>query len=285
MASFKRKTKGEITFSISSYVIMTIVALGIFLPLLYIVQITFSADVSTAFRIFPKKITLMNYKYVFEKGMISIQFLNSLKVTFLGTGFSIICLTFISYPLSRKGMPFRRIFNFLILVPMLFSIGFLPKFLLIRELNWINTYWAIIVPYGIGSFNLIILRNFFQSIPDSLIESAKIDGASELRILWQIVIPLSKAALATVTLFCIVYYWNEYFNVILYINIPKKYTLQVVLRQVVMEDESVSSNADAILSRNIQYTTIVVALLPVMIVYPILQKYFTKGIMLGSVKG
>lgn len=282
--AFKRKTAGEIAFKIVAYIVMTVVASSILIPLLYVLQITFSTNASTQFRIWPSGFTLAHYKYVFEAGLITRQFLNSLQVTFFGVAYSMIFTTLMAYPLSRKDLVFRRFFNVLVIIPMLFSIGFLPKYLLVRKIGLMESYAAIILPYGISAFNLIILRNFFSSVPNELAESAKIDGASELRTMIQIIIPLSKAALATIALFYMVYYWNEYFNVILYINDPKRHTLQVVLRSLVMENEDTGS-ADDTLIRNIQYTTIVVAIIPVMIVYPALQKHFTKGIMLGSVKG
>ena len=282
--AFKRKTAGEIAFKIFAYIVMTIVALIILIPLLYVLQITFSTNASTQFRIWPDGFTLNHYKYVFEAGLITRQFLNSLQVTFFGVAYSMFCTALMAYPLSRKNLVFRKFFNVLVIIPMLFGIGFLPKYLLVRKLGLMETYAAIIMPYGISAFNLIILRNFFSSVPNELAESAKIDGASETRTLIQIIIPLSKAALATVALFYMVYYWNEYFNIILYINDPKKHTLQVILRSLVMENEDTGS-ADDTLIRNIQYTTIVVAIIPVMVVYPVLQKHFTKGIMLGSVKG
>lgn len=264
---------------------MTIVALSVLLPLLYILQITLSSSIDTSFRIFPKDFTIEHYVFVFEAGLISKQFLNSLQVTILGVIYSIITTTLIAYPLSRRELLGRKIFNVLVILPMLFSIGFLPKYLLVRSLGWMDSYAAVILPYGISAFNLIILRNFFQSVPTALIESAKIDGASETRTLVQIIVPLSKAALATITLFYLVNYWNEYFNIILYINDIKKHTLQVILRSLVIEQEETSGAAEDMFVRNIQYTTIVVAMIPVLIVYPFLQRYFTKGIMLGSVKG
>ena len=276
-------TGGEVAFKLFAYVIMTIVALTILIPLLYVVQITFSANASTVFRIWPSGFTLKHYKYVFEAGLITRQFLNSLQVTSMGVAYSMVLTTLMAYPLSRKKLVFRKFFNVLVIIPMLFSIGFLPKYLLVRKLGLMETYAAIILPYGVAAFNLIILRNFFQSVPIELTESARIDGASETRTLIQIILPLSKAALATISLFYMVTYWNEYFNVILYINDPKKHTLQVVLRSLVMENED--TGAEDALIRNIQYTAIVVAIIPVMIVYPVLQKHFTKGIMLGSVKG
>jgi putative aldouronate transport system permease protein len=282
--AFKRKTAGEIAFKIVAYITMTIVSLTVLIPLLYVVQITFSTNASTTFRIWPSGFTLDHYKYVFRAGLITRQFINSLQVTSMGVVYSMVFTALMAYPLSRKNLVFRRFFNLLVIIPMLFSIGFLPKYLLVRKIGLMETYAAVILPYGISAFNLIILRNFFSSVPIELSESAKIDGASEVRTLIQIILPLSKAALATVALFYMVSYWNEYFNIILYINDPKKHTLQVILRSLVMENEDTGSSDDTLI-RNIQYTAIVVAIIPVMIVYPALQKHFTKGIMLGSVKG
>ena len=191
----------------------------------------------------------------------------------------------IAYPISRSELKGRKFFNFIVIFPMLFSLGFLPKYFLVRDLGLLDTFASLIFPAAMNTFNIIVLRNFFESIPGSLIESARIDGASEMKILMKIVLPLSTASLATVGLFYMVQAWNSYQDVLLYINDTSKQTLQLVLRTLVMENSMDSTSLELSLMKNIQYTTIVVALIPVMIVYPFLQKYFVKGVMIGSVKG
>lgn len=279
-----RETGGEKGFRIFSYVAMTLFALAILLPLLYIFQLTFSALPDTSFRILPRNFTLNNYKYVFENDLIQRPFLNSIFVTVCYLIVSMILSIGMSYPISRKELKGRKLINFIVILPMLFSLGFLPKYFLVKDLRLLNTYASLILPGAMNTFNIVVLRNFFESIPDSLIESARIDGATELKILCKIVLPLSTAALATVGLFYMVSAWNSYQDVLLYISDVKKQTLQLVLRTMVMESSMDSTAMELTLMKNIQYTTIVVALIPVLLVYPFLQKYFVKGVMIGSVK-
>ena len=281
----KKKPLQDRIAEIISYVILTIVGLIVLLPILYIFQLTFSTSPDASFRILPKGFTLEHYKYVFQNDLIQTPFFNSLKVTSCSLIVSMVLTIGLAYPLSRKELVGRKILNFIVILPMLFSLGFLPKYLLVKDLGLLDSLLSLIFPAALNTFNIIIMRNFLETIPDSLIESARIDGCSELGILWKIVLPLSKAAVATVALFYMVSSWNSYLDVMLYINDPSKHTLQVVLRTLVMENSMDSTGADLALMKNVQYTTIVVALIPVMIVYPFLQKYFVKGIMVGSVKG
>ncbi|MGI5989583.1 MAG: carbohydrate ABC transporter permease [Lachnospiraceae bacterium] len=278
------RSKGEKGFTIVSYVCLIIFALLILIPLLYIFQLTFSANPDTSFRIIPQEFTLNNYKYVFENNLIQRPFLNSCFVTVCYLAVSMTLSVCMAYPISRKELKGRNIFNFIVVFPMLFSLGFLPKYFLVRDLGLLNTYASLIFPAAMNTFNIIVLRNFFEGIPNSLVESARIDGASELTILRKIILPLSKAALATVGLFYMVQSWNSYQDVLLYINDTSKQTLQLVLRTMVMENSMDSSSLEQSLIKNVQYTTIVVALLPIMVVYPFMQRYFVKGVMIGSVK-
>ena len=280
-----RETAGEKGFRIFSYIVMTVFALVILLPLLYIFQLTFSASADTSFRIWPQSFTLNNYKYVFDNELIQQPFINSVFVTACYLVVSMVLSIGIAYPISRSELKGRKFFNFIVIFPMLFSLGFLPKYFLVRDLGLLDTFASLIFPAAMNTFNIMVLRNFFESIPGSLIESARIDGASEMKILMKIVLPLSTASLATVGLFYMVQAWNSYQDVLLYINDTSKQTLQLVLRTLVMENSMDSTSLELSLMKNIQYTTIVVALIPVMIVYPFLQKYFVKGVMIGSVKG
>lgn len=279
------KITSERIVQIISYFVLSMVTLIVLIPILYIFQLTFSTSPDASFRIFPEGFTLEHYKYVFRNDIIQQPFVNSLIVTSCSLVVSMVLTIGLAYPLSRKELVGRKVLNFIVVLPMLLSLGFLPKYLLVKDLGLIDSMLALIFPASLNTFNIIIMRNFLESIPDSLVESARIDGSSEIKILLKIIVPLSKAALATVALFYMVGTWNSYLDVLLYINDPQKHTLQVVLRTLVMENSMDSSSADLALLKNVQYTTIVVALLPVMIVYPFLQKYFVKGIMIGSVKG
>lgn len=280
-----RQTLEEKAVHIISIVVMGLFALSVLLPIMYIIQLTFSTSSDASFRIFPAGFTLEHYKYVLKNDLIQVPFINSLFVTGCSLIVSMVLTIGLAYPLSRRELVGRRFLNVFVLLPMLLSLGFLPKYLLVKDLGLLNTFSALIFPAALNTFNILIMRNFMESIPSSLVESARMDGCSEIKILIKIILPLSTAALATVGLFYMVGSWNSYLEVILYINEPKMHTLQVVLRTLVMETPMDSSSTEQTLIKNIQYTTIVVALLPVIIVYPFLQKYFVNGVLIGSVKG
>ncbi len=269
-----------------NYLFMSTLALIVIIPILYILQLTLSASPDPAFRLFPKGFTLEHYIFVIESGLIVRPLLNSIYLSFSSTAFSIALTSILAYPLADRELPGRGFFNFLVVLPMFISLGFLPKYLLIRELGLLNRYWGIILIEGISPFNLIIMRNYFQSIPVELIDSARIDGAKERKILTRIILPLSLPVMATVALFYFVDIWNSYFKIILYITDHTKHTLQVILRSIIILNEEIDSeNPNMELLQNVKYTTVIVALIPVLMLYPFLQRYFTKGIMLGSIKG
>lgn len=265
---------------------MGLFAASMVIPLLHILQLTFSAHPDLSFRLWPREFTFDNYRFVIEKGIIVRPLLNSIYLSVTATMFSLVLTTILAYPLADKGLPGRRFFNFLVVLTIMINIGFLPKYLLIRDLHLMNTYLGLILVGGISSFNLILMRNYFSSIPAELFDSARIDGTPEMSILMRIVLPLSTPVLATIFLFYFVENWNEYFRVVLYISDRSKHTLQVILRSIIILNEDMGeADANVMLLDNIKYTTVIIALLPIMILYPFLQKYFTKGILLGSVKG
>ena len=272
-------------FNIFNYLMMGLFALCMILPVLHILQLTFSGHPDLGFRLWPKQFTLENYRYVFSKGLILRPLLNSIRYCAMATTFSLLLTSLLAYPLSVKGLPGRRFFNFLVMLTLMIKLGFLPQYLLIKDLKLMNTYVGIMLVGGINSFNLIIMRNYFQSLPVELLDSARIDGASEMTILTRIVLPLSRPVIATIFLFYFVDDWNAYFKFILYITDYAKQTLQVILRSMIILEEDMGEGINEMLRDNIKYTTVIVALIPVLILYPFLQKYFTKGIMLGSVKG
>lgn len=281
-----KTTRGQKIFGLFNYTFMGLYALAMIIPIMYILQLTLSGHPDPSFRIFPKMFTMANYRFVIEQGLILRPLWNSVFLSVTATTFSLVMTAVLAYPLADPGLPARRFFNFLVVLTIMINLGFLPKYLLMRDLGLMNTYWSIILVGGINSFNLIIMRNYFQSLPKELFDSARIDGAKELTILARIVIPLSMPVMATIFLFYFVANWNEYFRIVLYILDRSKHTLQVVLRSIIiMEEDMGAGDADVMMLDNIKYTTVIVALIPIMMLYPFLQRYFTKGIMLGSVKG
>jgi putative aldouronate transport system permease protein len=198
----------------------------------------------------------------------------------------------IAYPLSRKRLPLRSLFTLIAVFTMLFPVGIIPFYILIKKLGLMNSLWALIVPYAIITFNMIIIKNYFQNIPDSLEESAFIDGAGELTILFRIFIPLSKPVIAAIGLFYIIWNWNIFMPAVFFLTSPKKYTIQVVLRDILtqhMLEDQLPFEQAALMTEagpeGIQAAITIVAMIPIMAIYPFIQKYFNSGIMIGSIKG
>lgn len=289
---WKKSTTGEKIFLVVNVILLTIFALMCLLPFLNIIASSFatSGEISTRpFILIPRTFTLDAYKYILSTPTIFTSIGISIFVTVVGTFTSMTLTSFMAYALSRKYLHGRRAINFLVLFTMLFSGGMIPSFLLVKSLGLINTLWALILPGAISAYNMIIMRNFFQGIPDSLEESAKMDGCSDLGVFFKIILPLSLPSIATVSLFYAVNYWNTYQNAILYLNDSTKWPIQVLLRQIVLVSSGMNADASAVdvipPSQSIKMAVIVIATLPMLIAYPFVQKYFVKGAMVGSVKG
>lgn len=282
-----RLTTGEKIYLFFCYFVMIVFSASIVCALLYVFQVSLSGDADTSFRLLPHKFTLGNYIQVFKVGYITRPFLNSVFVTACRTALSVTLTVMVCYPLSRKELIGRKFWNLIIILPPFLDMGFIPSYLQMKQMGLLDSYWSLILPVAVTSFNVIIMRNFFEAIPISLIESARIDGCSEYRMLWNIIVPLSTASIATVALFYMVASWNTYFTVILYISDTTKFTLQVVLRELVVSGKLSATSgqlADDVNTTNLQYTAVTISIIPVMVVYPILQRYFMKGITLGAVK-
>ena len=244
------------------------------------------------FVIIPTEFTLDAYRYVFSTDTVIRAMGVSIGVTLIGTIFSMSLNIPMAYGLSKKDLRGRGLIMFMIVFTMLFSGGMIPSFLVVKSLGLIDSYGALIIPSAMSAFNLIIMRNFFQNLPEGLEESAKIDGAGSWNILFRIVIPLSMPAIATISLFYAVNYWNTYFQAVMYINDADKWPIQVILRQIVIlagaltSDTSGWATEDVIPpAQTVKMAVIVVATVPILIVYPFLQKHFAKGALLGSIKG
>lgn len=265
------------------------------LPFIHIFAVSFSSleDVLRKdFILWPTNWTIDSYKVIF----LSKQFIGSLGVTVtitaIGTLVSLILTASMAYALTRNVLG-QRVILLMVIFTILFNAGMIPVYLVVKSTGLINSLWALIIPGAISSFNLIVIRQFFLSIPSELSEAALIDGANEVRTFWSVILPLSKPALATFALFYAVGYWNKYFEGILYLNDARKWPVQVVLRQMVIMNETTSTlGSDVMLQLEnqpppvtIQMAAILVATLPILVLYPFLQKHFAKGVMIGSVKG
>ena len=211
----------------------------------------------------------------------------SVLYTALGTLINVILTILTAYPLSRPEMPFRKTISMFFAFTMFFSGGTIPTFLLVQKLGLYNTIWAMVIPNAMQVYNMIIMRTFFQSIPFELTEAARLDGANDFKILWDVILPLSKASIATIALFYAVMHWNSWFQASIYFSSSDKAPLQLVLRNMVINAETLvkSGEASNLGSTSINYATLFISMLPMMALYPFIQKYFVKGVMVGSVKG
>ena len=239
--------------------------------------------------VLPKSISLAAYRAIFAGGVVSRALLISLFVTIVGTVLSLLVTTLLAYALSSPIMIGRGVILVLVLLSLLFSPGLIPSYLMVKSVGLIDSVWSLIIPTALSGFNVIVVRAFFMNLPQDVLDGARIDGAGEWVIFSKIVLPLSKAVLAVIGLFYAVGYWNAFFNALLYINDSSKWPLQMVLRTYVVNNAQIGStdiNVDALPPQPaLQMAILVVSLVPILIIYPFLQKYFAKGVLTGAVKG
>ena len=252
------------------------------------------ASMSGGIFLWPRDFSLLSYQQLLSTKQLYVCYRNSILKTVVGTGISLILTALTAYPLSLKRFKGRNVFSMLIFFTMLFNGGMIPTYLLIKDLHLLDSFWVYVLPGAMSAYNLFILRNFFQSIPPSLEESAHLDGANPFQVLFQIVLPLSLPALAALAMFYGVGLWNGYMDNVLYVNDQNLQLLQNYLRQLIaaagaksgtMSEMSNIGSASRLTEETVKMTVIAVSVIPVLIVYPFLQKYYTKGVMVGSVKG
>ena len=287
-----KKSRGEITFQIINTVFMVLVCAAMLYPMLYVLGHSLMDDAERALnplRLFPHKLDATGYKYIFTAKNIWRSYGITLFRTVAGTLITLAISTLLAYPLSRRDYPLRKVLTFVVTFTMWFSGGMIANFLLIRSLGLTNSYWVYIFPHLIDPFHLIILRNFFMQIPESLEDSARIDGANDFVILTRITLPLSKAAIATIALFTAVFHWNTWWDAMLYVSKRELWPVQYLLQQIIASanvfDLSANSNMVRPPAEAIRMACIIVVTIPILCVYPFVQKYFVKGVMIGSVKG
>lgn len=289
---WKYSSKGEKAFDIFNLTFLILFSLICLIPFINILATSFATpgEITTrTFILIPKTFTTDAYRYILSTPTIFRSIGISLFVTGVGTFISMVLTSFMAYALSRRYLHGRGFFNFLIVFTMLFSGGMIPTFLVVNKLGLIDSVWSLILPGAISAYNMIIMRNFFQGIPDSLEESAKMDGCTDFGVFFRIILPLSLPSIATISLFYAVNYWNTYQSAILYINDSAKWPVQVLLRQIVLVSSGLNADASVVdvvpPAQSIKMAVIVIATLPMLIAYPFVQKYFVKGAMVGSVKG
>lgn len=279
-------------------VVLVLAALVCLYPFLNVLAKSFSeghAIYETPTMLVPHDFTWEAYKYIFGTNVLLKSFSITVFVTVVGTVLNLLFTTTCAYSLSRVQAPGNKLMLWFIVIPMLFGAGLIPQYILLKDLHLIDSIWVLILPSLISPFNVILMRNFFWSIPDSLTEAAMIDGANELQVLRRIILPLSKAIIATVGLFYAVGHWNDYFTGLYFINDNTKWPLQVLLKSIIIDLNSMNMGSVnmaqvndmskiVIQPENIKAAVIIFATVPILLVYPFLQKYFTKGIIIGAVK-
>ncbi|BFT70288.1 MULTISPECIES: carbohydrate ABC transporter permease [Paenibacillus] len=292
-----QETADDRLFTILNYIILFIFTITILYPLVYIVSASFSSStavISGRVWLYPVEPTLAGYEAVFKHRLIMSSFLNSVFYTVVGTTINVLFTLIAAYPLSRKDFMPRNAIMALFVFTMMFSGGLIPSYLVVKELGMIDTRWSLLIPGALAVMNMIIARTYFQTtIPEELLEAAQMDGCSDFTFVRKIVIPLSGPIIAVISLFYAVGHWNQYFNALLYLKHQELYPIQLVLRDILVQNEvdasMITDVADQAardgLRELLKFSLIVVSTLPVLIIYPFIQKHFVKGMMIGSLKG
>lgn len=297
-----RRTREDVIFDSLNYTFMTLLCIVMLYP--FVNQIAISLNDATdsikgGIYLWPRIFTWNNYEHVFSEASVIQAILISVLRTVIGTGISLICTAMVAYAIAQKNFVIKRSVTIIFVMTMYFNGGLIPTFLLMRDLHLIGTFWVYILPGIIGVFNLIVMRSFIEGLPTSLFESARIDGAGDFTVFFKIVLPLSLPVLATVALFVAVFQWNQWFDVFLYNSSnPLLTTLQYELMKILQNSSATSgsqdlssalansknTNANMVTPKSIRATMTIVASVPIICVYPFLQKYFVKGMTLGAVK-
>lgn len=279
---YKKKNKVHV-FDVVNYLVFILIGLFILVPIWKVVVDSFNAVGVYQFQLWPNRPTLDGYKTILHTKQLYQPFINSVITTLVGTLLGLVLCTLGGYVLAQADMPGRNGLAFFLLFTMVFSGGMIPEYLVMKQLHLVDNMWILVVKHGINIYNLVLMKNFFEGIPESLFEAAKIDGCSPMKIFYKIVLPLSKAALASIGLMFAVTIWNDYTTVKIYITSPDQTNFQYKLRNMIMDGDTPTT------SYNVSQTTlfnagIVAAILPFMVAYPFLQKYFVKGVNIGAVK-
>ncbi len=290
-----KKTLGDYVFDIINTIFMWFMIIITLYPFIYVVMASLSTPklflAHTGLLFKPVGFSLESYEAVLRNPNIKIGYLNTLFVVIVGTFFNVIATSIGAYVLSRKGLFWKGPLMVVIVITMFVDGGLVPNYLLVQNLGLYNSRWALILPGLISTYNMIVMRTAFQGIPESLEESARIDGANDWTILFKVIIPLAIPTMAVISLFYAVSHWNSWFSAMIYLKDKTKYPLQLILRDIIVQSQvSDMTTMDSYMDRyavsqTVKYATIMVATIPILCVYPFLQKYFVKGVMIGAVKG
>ena len=287
----ENRSPGDRIFIGTVYIITGLMALMCLYPMLHVLFASISDPIRlmqhTGVILKPLGFSLEGYKIVLKNPNIPVSYLNTIIYVVVGTSINILMTTLGAYALSRKGYMFKKTITLLIVFTMYFNGGLIPNFLLVKALGMYNTIWALVVPGAISTWNLIVMKTCFQAIPVSLEESARLDGANDFVILLKVFLPLSKATMAVMLLFYAVTQWSSWFNAMIYLSDRKKFPLQLIMREILIANSTSGNTMDSdvmFLEEVVKYATIIVSTVPVLCIYPFVQKYFMTGVMMGSVK-
>lgn len=289
-----KKTVGEVVFDTFNSGLMIFLVFLCIYPFMYVIFASFSdaskLDLHSGVLWWPLEFNLRGYQLVFKNAMIFTGYANTIFYLIVGTTINIILTTFAAYALSRKKFLLKKAILLGIIFTMFFSGGMIPSYLIVKGLGLYNSRWAVILPGAMSVWNMIIMRTFFMGLPDSLEESAKLDGANDFIIFFRIILPLSKAVMAVMVLFYGVGHWNAWFNAMIYLQDHSLYPVQLVLREILIVNSTDSmvgggDNYGTSMELVVKYASIIVTTVPILCLYPFLQKYFTKGVMIGAIKG
>ena len=282
------KSRSEKIYQFVIASVLILIGILCLFPVLYVVSVSLTPYEEylrqSGVVLFPKKITFEAYKQFWDEPYVLRCFINTVLISTLGTALNVIVTVLMAYPLSKKDLVFKKFFTIFALIPLLITGGMVPTYLIVKNTGLLNSLAALVIPTLVSPYILLITKSFFSSIDRSLFESARIDGAGELRVLFSIALPVSKPIMATIGLMYGVAHWNTYFSSLMYNSESTLRTLQVVLREMLNRANKMDADI-AVPTRTLQMAGVVVSAVPIIIVYPFLQKYFTQGIMLGAVKG
>ena len=285
-----RVSPGRRAFVIINTIVLLLIGVIMLYPAIYVIAASFSEETAILrgdVFLYPVGAHVKAYQKVFVYPMLWQSYRNTLIYTVLGTAINLVLTVFGAWALSQKKMVGRRFLTLMCTFTMFFGGGMIPTFLVVKGLGLLNTMWAILLPGAVSTYNMILMRTFFRQIPESLVEAAELDGCRDFGVLFRIVLPLSLASLMTIGMFYAVGHWNSYFPAVMYLTTNRELNpLQIILRQVVLLNEIVenSTSTENVMAEGIKYATIVVAMLPMLCIYPFVQRYFVKGVMVGSVK-
>ena len=287
--------RADVAMDIVVYVIMILMSIIFLYPVVYAIANSFSGADAVLRRevwLWPVDFTLQSYKLVMEHQYVLPAYWNTILYTVLGTAYSLVLTVLGAYPLSRRYLPFRNLFMLVIAFTMMFSGGLIPTYLLVRDLGLVTKIWALVLPCAVTPFNLILLRTSMQEIPAAIEESAKIDGANDWIILLRIILPMCMASLMTIALLYFVSKWNDWFNALIYLNDRSMYPVQLILREILISNDDKMLNQamlrdakSSVSSLGFKCAIMVIAIAPLIMLYPFVQRFFVKGILVGAVKG